>query len=274
MSPGLRALMLADGSTRATGLVRILTALLLWTRFGQEMAPFHYVAERFPVLASLFWVSSTLMLVGYRARLSTGLAGLTMFGLVFWAGVHEGHDPYRHHHVYMLAAVTMWLALTPCGGSYSLDRWRAVRAAASSGVPAPPERGPTWATWVVLGQLSATYFWSAWDKTTPAFLSGARLVQIFLTKYGTSDIPFAGFEALCQVAAWATVLGEYALAVGVLVRWPLKLVVPAGLLLHALLYLLIPVSTFSASCMVLYLLVVDPDDLHEVIDRLHGPPEK
>lgn len=270
MSPQLRAFLLREGSTRAVSLVRILLALLLWTRFGQEFAAFHLVAERFPVIAACFWVSTTLMLVGYRARAATLAAGITMFAAVFWAGVHQGHSPYEHHHVYMLAAATMWTSFTPCGGSYSVDRWLAVRAAEADGKPAPPEQGPTWATWLLLGQLSASYFWSAWDKSTPAFLSGVRLVQIFVTKYGTSDLPFDAFQTVCAAAAWMTVLGEYALAAGVLVRWPLRIVVPAGLLLHALLYLLIPVSTFSATCMALYLLVFDPDDVHAFLDRLQG----
>ncbi|MCO4748030.1 MAG: HTTM domain-containing protein [Proteobacteria bacterium] len=270
MSATLRDFLMREGSTRPAGLVRILLALLLWARFAVEFAPYHNVAQRFPVLALLFWISTPLMLIGFRAQLSTLLAGLTLCGAVFYAGVAHGHEHYVHHHVYMLAASTLWLGVAPCGGSYSVDRWLSVRRARRDGVEPPPERGPQWGVTVVLIQLSACYFWSAYDKSTPAFLSGARLTQILVTKYGTSDIPFAGFEWLCQIGAWATVLGEFGLAAGVLFKRLAWLVVPAGLLMHALFFLALPVSTFSLTCMALYLLVVDPDDVHAFLDAIQG----
>ena len=43
-----------------------------------------------------------------------------------------------------------------------------------------------------------------------------------------------------------------------------------GLAFHAVIYCTLPVYTFSATMVVLYLAYFDPDDVHGFIDRLQG----
>ena len=50
-------------------------------------------------------------------------------------------------------------------------------------------------------------------------------------------------------------------------RWRLKFVIPIGLALHAAFYVLLPVFTYSATMMAIYLLVVDPDWLDAQMDK-------
>ena len=56
-------------------------------------------------------------------------------------------------------------ALTPCGGSYSADRVRALRKAERAGRAVPEERGPVWGLTLIAFQVSAVYFWGAFDKS-------------------------------------------------------------------------------------------------------------
>jgi hypothetical protein len=43
-----------------------------------------------------------------------------------------------------------------------------------------------------------------------------------------------------------------------------------GLVLHALIYYLTPVGTYTATMWLLYLAFVDPDATHRLIDRMSG----
>ena len=100
-----------------------------------------------------------------------------------------GREPWTHHHTYLLAVAALLIALTPCGRSYSVDRYLAVMRAGHAGLPPPAERGNLWGLRLIVVQLSVLYFFSAFDKTSYAFLSGARLEQIFLWYYAGSDYP-------------------------------------------------------------------------------------
>ena len=52
-------------------------------------------------------------------------------------------------------------------------------------------------------------------------------------------------------------------------RWR-RWVVPVGLSLHATFYLMLPVATYSATAMVLYLALLDPAAVHRFLDRMQG----
>ncbi len=265
----LREHLLREGSTRAVALMRIGLALLVWHRFGAEVAPW---ADRLTpdrlALAASFFASSTLMLVGAFSRLSTAWTGATLLGMYFAYGLDT--DPqWFEHHVYLLCAQVTLLALTPCGGSYSLDRWWAVRRGGC-----PPERGPLWAVPLIALQTSSVYFWGAWDKTEWAFLSGQRMEHYFAGYLFGSDAPsIPGYSTAMAALATYVVVLEYALAFGLFVRPLRRWLLPLGLMLHAGIYLLIPVKVFSVLMAVLYLAYLDPEGVHRFLDRLQDAPE-
>ena len=58
---------------------------------------------------------------------------------------------------------------------------------------------------------------------------------------------------------------EFALALGVWrPRWH-RLLLPLGVAFHAGLYVLLPVHTFSATMVLLYLAVIDPSAVHRAV---------
>lgn len=277
----ITAALTREGSTRPAGLLRIGLALLLWSRWANELQPFTAVeAGRVSVawlaLGAAFYVATAWMLSGYRARLGTAAAAVVTWVMVFAVGRSGVVFAWTHHHTTLLALATAILALTPCGGSFSVDRWLAVRASARAGAPPPPERGPVWAVPLLGVLLTTVYVWGAWDKTNAPFLSGARLEQIWIFQYASSDFaPSPAVHALFVAASIGVTLLEYVLAFGLWSRRLRPVLVPVGLVLHASFYLLLPlVNTFSTTMTLLYLAFYDPDDVHAAVDALVGAPPR
>jgi hypothetical protein len=256
----LRRRLLREGSTRALGLIRVALALILWARWGDELMLSHGLDPDRIALGVAFFASSTAMLLGLWTRAATAATAAVVAGMVYGYGRLGGVEDWNHHHTTLLAHAVMLLALTPCGRSFSVDRWRS---------PDAPERGPLWATDLLGLQVSTLYLWSAVDKTRWAFLSGASLEQVFLYHYAGSDWPDLPWlrAALAGVAVGVTAL-EYLLSVGLWVRRWQPVLVPAGLLLHGLFYVLIPVNTFTVTMWALYLVFLDPEVVHRAVDRL------
>lgn len=218
-----------------------------------------------------FFVATTAMLIGFKSRLSTLLTAVILWLLYYYWGMVHGADEWKHHHTYLLAMGVTLTACTPCGKSYSLDRWLAVRSAQRAGRAPPPERGNVWGLRLIVLQLSVIYFFAALDKTNGAFLSGERMEHYYAWYYAGLDYAGAGwFAAMCQLIAIATVALEYALALGLpFARTRRYLVVP-GLLLHAGFYVLLPVLTYTVTMFALYLAYIDPDKVHALLEAMHG----
>jgi hypothetical protein len=194
--------------------------------------------------------------------------------MYYYGGVVRGIEPWTHHHTYLLAFAAFLCALTPCGRSYSLDRYLSVRKAKETGSPLPQESGNLWALRLIALQAALIYFWTAYDKTNWTFLSGITLERIFMWNYVGSDYPdFPGFHLMMVVISWITVLLEYAL-IGLLFGRFRKWLVLPGLLFHGLIYILLPVGTFSLTMWALYLSFFDPDKVHALIDEISGNSHK
>ena len=225
------ALLSRPGSARTVALMRIALAAQLWGRFSEELQVSWLLGDarrgsglgsRLPAslhvaLPLAFYAATTSMLVGYRARLSTFASAAC--ACVLCCHVHS-------HHVRLLTLATAWLSLTPCGASYSVDRWLAVRRSSSStgasgaggsgagasgagasgagasgagasgasgtGAAAawttmPSETADLWARPLLKLQLSAVYFFAALQKTNLAFLDGHRLDQLTVYFYFSSS---------------------------------------------------------------------------------------
>ena len=263
------------GSTRSAALLRIGLALLLWTKFATDLAPFKAFTPDRLLLSAVFFTATTAMLVGFWSRTSTLLAGATALWLMFGIGVGQGHEPWVHHHVFLLALSTSLLAFTSCGGSYSLDRWLTIRAASARGEPPPPETGDLWGLRFIGLLVSNVYFWGAYDKTSWVFLGGYRLHHTFGYLFLGSDWPESPVTAnVMAVLAVATVVIEYALAFGLWFRRLQPVGFAIGFVLHAIFFLALPVSTFSATILLLYLAYLDADAVHRVLDRLQSAGRK
>jgi len=120
-------------------------------------------------------------------------------------------------------------------------------------------------------QMSVVYLFAAIDKTSVAFLSGARLEHLLLWQYWGSEPPtLPGLAVLCALFAIGNVALEYALALGLPFARTRRWLVLPGLALHAIFYLALPVATYSATVFVIYLAYFDPERVHEVIEELSG----
>lgn len=255
-----------EGSTRAVGLLRIALALIIWVRYGREVALYANHEWWTLPLAAVFFMLTTLMLLGVRARAS--VAGVAAMLVVFYfvIGIGGYRPIWYGHHTYILMAATCLLALTPCGRSYSWDRFAALGRG-----EAAPETGPLWAQNLIVLQMASLYLWTAYDKTGWHFLSGDRLEAIFM--WAHAGRPFEFFHQIPHMAMSAAVIVtvvEYFLAVAILIRRLHWIAVPMGLLLHASFYVILPVNTYSITMMALYLAVISPGAFHRFIDRMHG----
>lgn len=257
-----------EGSTRSAALIRIGLALNLWARFGSELSVWQARSPVGTALAVVFWLSSGAMLVGAWSQITALIAGLCVSLMIAAWPTLGGDEGWSHHHVVLLATATILIAMAPCGRSYSLDRWRALRKAAAAGDPPPREHGPWWALRLIVIQLTVVYFFTALDKSHLAFLSGARIEHYFLTYYWGSEPPRnAWWHWLCAAIGTGTLLLEYSLCVGLPFARTRRYLVWPGIALHGVFYLVLPVRTFTATVWVMYLAYFDPDEIHRVIDR-------
>ncbi len=260
----------AEGSSRPAALIRIGLAALLWARLANEMILYRDQSLTGLLLSLAFFIATTALLVGFHSRTAALCSGTIGF-LVYYFGGELGRSPWVHHHTYLLSMAIILLALTPCGRSYSVDRYLAVARAENDNKPPPEERGNQLGLRLIVVQLTVLYFFTAFDKTNFAFLSGARLEHIFLYYYAGSDYPaLPGFGVLAMLTAIVVTILEYALAFGLPFKATRRYLLPIGLLFHGVIYCTLPVYTFSATMVVLYLAYFDPDDVHTVIDRMQG----
>jgi len=221
-------------------------------------------------LVLIFFASTTCMFFGIYSRLSTLWTATVVLSIYYYGGLVMGISYWVHHHTYLLAFSTLLCAFTPCGKSYSIDRWLAIKKAKKSNELMPKEWGNLWGLRLISLQVAFVYFWSAFDKTNWTFLSGDRLESIFMWYYFGSDYPdLPGFHILILIASWLTILLEYAL-IGLLFRRFRKWLVIPGLLFHGIIYMFLPVSTFSLTMWCLYLSFFDANKIHQIIDELNG----
>ena len=260
----------AQGSTRPLGLMRIAIATVVFARFGNEVSFYQADSFSFLLLGVAFFVLTSMMLVGCMAQASCAGVAVLLMTMHFWMGHVNGHPGWSSHHIYILVVSVGLLALSPCGRSFSWDRYRAI-AQARNASDVPPEHGELWPQRLIALQLAALYFWTAVDKTNWLFLSGQRLEHAFTWAYAGRVLePLISLGAVLSALAVAVVVVEYFLAFAIFVRRWQAFVLPMGLALHAAFYVLLPVNTYSATMMVLYLALLDPDAVHRFLDRIQG----
>ena len=263
----------AQGSTRPLGLMRIAIATIVFVRFANEVSLYQGDSLSFVLLGLVFFGLTSMMLVGFKAQAACTGVAITLMTMHFYMGKVHGYPGWSSHHIYILVVSVSLLALSPCGRSFSWDRYRAL-AQAQDAQDIPPERGDLWPQRLIALQLAALYFWAAVDKTNWSFLSGQRLEEAFIWSFtGRALEPLISLGAILAVLSILVVVVEYFLAFAIFVRRWQVFVLPLGLALHAAFYVLLPVNTYSATVMVLYLALLDPDAVHRFLDRMiqnHG----
>ena len=251
-------------STRSVGLIRIGLVLLIWSRWAGELTLCRDIRLSAILLNSAFFLLTGLMCVGLWTRASS------MGTAIIISVMFVMRESWHHHHTFLLIISTLFIALTPCGRSYSLDRWLALRRARKSELSPPPEIGNLWGLRLIAIQLSMVYFWTAYEKLYWGFLSGARmelLVYNYYAGYDYASIP--GFSALCFIAAITTVILEFSLAFGLYIPKFRKYLMLAGIVLHILFYVLLPIRTFTLTVILLYLAYIPAASVHRFIDNMH-----
>ena len=252
------------GSTRPLALFRIALVILVWTRLSADLALWNATGPIEAMVGLTLLVLGALLLVGIHTRRTAALFATTMVVIYFHLGINEGHVPFTHHHIYLLMICSVLVALGPCERSFSYDAW----TAATRGTPLS-ENGRLTANHLIILQLAAIYFWTAVDKSNFIFLSGLRLDQILhLHYYESVFAPILLWKPLVLSASIAVVIVEYALAVLVLSRRNLRLTFGLGLLLHGSFFYLLPVQTFSATMLAMYIMLARPEAVHTVTDRI------
>lgn len=267
----LLPLVTRPGSSRLASLLRILLAMLAFTRFAQQLRPFEQLTPLHWAVGVVFYLAGFLMLVGFWSRLSTAVLGGTLGFIYYGYGMWLGHGDFAHHHIYMLFVPTLLLSLSPCGASFSVDRWLAVRRSRTQSERPPAERGDNWVLWLIGFQMVMSYLFGAWDKTHLGFLSGDRMEHHYAQLFYGSDLPdIVGFHAFMMTIAVVTVVWEYALVVLLWVRKWLWWVIPANMLFHGIIQFTLPVVTFTPTMWALMLVFIDPDDFHRFLDEMMG----
>ena len=263
----------AQGSTRPLGLMRIAIATIVFVRFANEVSLYQGDSLSFVLLGLAFFGLTSMMLVGFKAQAACTGVAITLMTMHFYMGKVHGYPGWSSHHIYILVVSVCLLALSPCGRSFSWDRYRAL-AQARDARDISPEHGDLWPQRLIALQLAALYFWAAVDKTNWSFLSGQRLEEAFIWSFtGRALEPLISLGAILAVLSILVVVVEYFLAFAIFVRRWQVFVLPLGLALHAAFYVLLPVNTYSATVMVLYLALLDPDAVHRFLDRMiqnHG----
>jgi len=262
-----------SGSTRSSALLRIAIILCLWTRWGDRFALFGDPSWSTLGLGLAFYLSTFLALIGLWTRPACAIAGLVAVYCHYYLGLHELTGGWGNHHMKLLAISAALLPFTPCGRSYSVDRLLAVRRARREGKPPPPEHGDLWGLRLIGLFLSSLYISTAFHKTNEAWLSGMRMEQIFSCHYlGSTYLDARWWTSSMQALAIGTWAMEWFLPFGLWFRRTRPFAVVGGIAMHALFYAFFVVFTFSMNMIVLYLAVISPQAVHEVLDRLHAGP--
>ncbi len=261
-------------STRPAGVLRIVLTSLAMSKWAAKMTMDRMQGPWWQMGFGLVaLVSFLFLLLGFRTRLASVVAAACAFYIAIGGlNIQLGWAKIWSHHEACLAIAMVILALLPSGGSYSVDRWLAVRRAEREGVTPPREEGPMWAWPLLAFHVSVIYFYGGVVKCHWGYLHGDRLEQILMTKYLGSVVPREPwFRALMVLSAVGSVILEFSLSIGLWIRrfrWPL---VWMGVIFHAFMYATLTVFTFSMTMCILYMGYFAPNDIHRELERLHGP---
>lgn len=168
----------------------------------------------------------------------------------------------------LLRTAVLFVALSPAGAGWSMDRWWALRRgrlAAGSVWDLPV--GSVWALRLLQLQVSYVYLWSALEKVRGApWMDGSALSMVWrVVELVRLPVPFWAYDSalVSSVLSLGTIAVELALALLLWNRAARSWLVPLGLALHLGIELTMQVGFFSLVIVACYLAFADA----EVIDH-------
>jgi hypothetical protein len=200
------------------------------------------------VAFALALVASVAALLGWRTRVSAGLAALA---LVYLLGVPQLYGTVRHyHHLVWLAAL---LAVAPSGDALSID----ARARARQG-DSPPAPGPAYGVPLAVAWLLAAcifFFPGLWKLRQSGFAWALsdNLVQLMRWKWlQHGRVPSLRIDLhprLCQAGALAVLAFELSFPLLLLHRFGRAMALVGALIFHALTAWLLFIGFGSLLCL-------------------------
>jgi hypothetical protein len=130
----------------------------------------------------------------------------------------------------------------------------------------PASAGPMWPIRLIQLQLSVTYGANALAKTTPEYLSGdvlegmSRMLPNFLVDLSDGYLHAGPLIIPVALAAVASAVTEYYLAIGFWFRRLLVITAVVGVSFHLILKMIVKIGMFDWACMFLYLAFLLPFD--------------
>lgn len=203
-------------------------------------------------LVGALLVAGVALIFGFHARIASIVVFVALLSLRRrnpWV-MNSGDSLLRH--------ISFFLVFAPTGAALSIDRWRRAR----SRVWAIPNRAP-FAMRLIQIQVSLVYLFTVWAKArSPEWVEGTAVFSSMrvgdLTRF---DIPWILSESLvlANLAAYATLAVELALAILIWNRRARPWVIGAGVALHLFIEVTFSLGFFSTVMLLSYLAFLPED---------------
>ncbi|MCA9395930.1 MAG: HTTM domain-containing protein [Candidatus Omnitrophica bacterium] len=265
-----------EGTTHAVAIFRIGLVCLIWSEWARFFCAYTYDyrgAEAVQILIGIpFFIGTLLLFFGLFTRLASVITALSTGAIYFYLGFFRHYEPFTHHHSYVLFVFAFFLTMTPCGHSISLDAYiRQKQSGRRQSYSDKAETAPLWATRLICFQVSMIYLWGAVSKMSPVFYNGERLQRLFAYFYFGSDLPSSVFfNWMMILLSWGTLLIEFYLMLALWFKKTRKTAVILGILFHLGLFYTLPVSVFSLTMCLSYILFFEPESVTEFIRKISG----
>lgn len=216
---------------------RFVIVAAAWSDLAAAFLPLRQLSVFHFICAIIFYLTSFSMIIGRSTRLSGIAFGLFILFSRFYLGLHLGIEDFDHHHLTLLGILSCLISIvTDSKNNLNLKVYRAL--------------------------ASSIYLYAALDKLGPHWLSGIQVQSILIKLYwGSVSIP-SWSESFSLIFSRILILVELALTVIVWFPKYAKISLRFALLLHILIYLAVPVASFSVLMIMLWALAY-PDDWSE-----------
>ena len=215
---------------------RIVLAGVVWSEYASYFLPYRDLSGYHLFTGLVFYATSLALMLGWRARASAFLLGL----LLLWLKIYDGqvlHAPhFTHHYETLLALLVCLMGFTPCQLYFSFDRALGKRTVDSD---------QTWFLPMFRGLLSSVYLFAAIAKTSYGSVTGVRLYMTLADGYFSSMLPPFDLSWPMLVLSWQVILIELFFSFAIWNKNLARRSFPLAIGFHALLFITLPVATFS-----------------------------
>jgi len=254
-------------STRSSAVLRIGLVFLAWSCFADRLIVYRtFQNPDWFFLGILFFIFSGMLCIGWRTKFSNIAFAFILNIMVFYLGVRDKYYPFTTFPGTLIALSITWLCFLPSGKSFSLDKYIAKSKFKNQNNIFHREIGQVWALNLIKVQVAVVYFFAAIDKSYLGF--NERLEQILQSAYFGSYLPWEGLRFIIFLISVLTVLILYLLTFGLFIKNWHRWLMPIGIIFHVFIYLLLPVTTFSLTMILLYISFLDPKDVHYFFKRI------